>query len=493
MNDTPVTTIPLAATRYADILRGARPLLSLRLLVHVILLRPLLRILFRARVDGASCIASLDQFVLVANHNSHLDTPLLYLALPISRIASTRPVAALDYFSKHRFLLAVANFLFRPVWIDRSAHAGTTMERIVRAIDAGESLILFPEGSRGRPGEFGNFKSSVGWLLRQRPWLQAVPAFLAGTWRALPRGVAIPRFASLHVSIGTPRAANGSPLEITRLVRGDIEALARPPLSGSNDGSDVRTRPIRIAVIGIDGCGKSTLSRQLAERLSTTSTTCLVGDKLEFFERGRCVPRPLPRLERARQWIGARARRAGSLSRYKVPKLVELLLRDRIARGIGRRGEADVIVMDGCPLVNLLGWAALYHERRFDQSACSHAMTFLTSGTCREEDVLLERFPELAVLKRLRLNRFRLPDATVLLDIDPEQAMRRIGSRAGRRQIHENATSLNKLRSAYLTVHGLLESHPETAACRLDAAVSLDALADEALRLTTDMRSHCHG
>jgi thymidylate kinase len=152
-----------------------------------------------------------------------------------------------------------------------------------------------------------------------------------------------------------------------------------------------------------------------------------------------------------------------------------------------------VIVMDGCPLVNLLGWAALYHERRFDQSACSHAMTFLTSGTCREEDVLLERFPELAVLKRLRLNRFRLPDATVLLDIDPEQAMRRIGSRAGRRQIHENATSLNKLRSAYLTVHGLLESHPETAACRLDAAVSLDALADEALRLTTDMRSHCHG
>ena len=132
--------------------RAVRRLLNVRVLIHLTLVRPILRILFRARIETANHAAIPGHFILVANHNSHLDTALLFMALPISQIATTRPVAALDHFSRHPILFATANVLFRPVWIDRDAWAETAIERIIEALDGGDSIILYPEGTRGQPG-----------------------------------------------------------------------------------------------------------------------------------------------------------------------------------------------------------------------------------------------------------------------------------------------------------------------------------------------------
>ena len=485
--------IPRAGGAWTTVMQHVRRLLNVRVLIHLTLVRPILRVLFRARIETANHEAIPGHFVLVANHNSHLDTALLFMALPISQISTTRPVAALDHFSRHPILFAAANVLFRPVWIDRDAWAETAIERIIEALDGGDSIILFPEGTRGQPGKFGDFRRGVGRLVQRRPMVPIVPAFLIGTDQSLPSGAVIPKLAPLRVIVGPPRRVVGAPGDTARTLRNAVEALGRVASSTKGYAAAALDRPLRIAVVGIDGCGKSTLSRQLARALSETSNTCLVSDTLEYYEQGRRVSRSTKWPETFRQWIGARAKRARSLAGYKIPKLIELLLRDIVAQQVERKGDANVIVMDGCPLINLVAFAILYHERRFDAQACTQAMAVLTSDGSRGNDSPLERVPELSLLVRLRLNRLRIPDATILLDVEPELALRRIGSRQTQRQVHENESSLSKLRSAYLTVHRILECHTGVVARRLDAAPGLDVLVEEALRFATGMRSRCHG
>jgi hypothetical protein len=150
--------------------------------------------------------------------------------------------------------------------------------------------------------------------------------------------------------------------------------------------------------------------------------------------------------------------------------------------------------MDGCPVSNLLAWSILYHERSFDATACAQAMAVMTSGPgfTKFDDGVLHRFPELALLVRFRLNRLQVPHATVLLDVEPNLAVRRIGERNEIRQAHESEASLTKLRTAYLTVYRLLERHPGVTARRLDAALGLGTLVNAALQMTKQLRSQYH-
>ena len=74
-----------------------------RVWFHVLVLRPLLRLFFGVHVQGARQLKELDQFVIVANHNSHLDTLLLMSVLPLRHLRTTRPVAAADHFGRSRY------------------------------------------------------------------------------------------------------------------------------------------------------------------------------------------------------------------------------------------------------------------------------------------------------------------------------------------------------------------------------------------------------
>ena len=69
----------------------------LRVLIQILLVRPLLRLVFGITVTGKENLHELDQFIIVANHNSHLDTFLLYSILPVDQISKTSPVAAREY------------------------------------------------------------------------------------------------------------------------------------------------------------------------------------------------------------------------------------------------------------------------------------------------------------------------------------------------------------------------------------------------------------
>ena len=129
-----------------------RDAISPRLIVHLILLRPLLWAIFGVNVRGREHLVGLERFVLISNHNSHLDTLLLYAALPAQQVLNTHPVAASDSFSKSRWLLRTVDFLFRPIWVDRDNQPARALPNIQAVLDQGRNVILFPEGTRGEPG-----------------------------------------------------------------------------------------------------------------------------------------------------------------------------------------------------------------------------------------------------------------------------------------------------------------------------------------------------
>jgi 1-acyl-sn-glycerol-3-phosphate acyltransferase len=170
-----------------------------------------------------NCRPSTRQRVYFANHTSHLDFVVLWSVLPRRVREKTRPVAARDYWSSGlRKRLAVN--AFNAVLVDRHAKAPTsapglhgngqngdraasarhTLEMLLEALGTGNSLIVFPEGTRGDGLQVGPFKSGIYYLWRERPDVQFVPVYLSNLNRILPKGEFLPVPVISRVTFGAP-------------------------------------------------------------------------------------------------------------------------------------------------------------------------------------------------------------------------------------------------------------------------------------------------
>ena len=162
-----------------------------------------------AGADPVSADGGLRRRVYFANHRSHLDAPVVWASLPGPVRDRVRPVAAADTWGRtavHRFL---AGRVFRAVLIDRhhvSAHGSNPIAAMVAALDGGDSLILFPEGTRSGADDGGPapFKPGLYHLAKQRPGVELVPVHLENLNRILPKGdwLVVPLLAA--VSFGRP-------------------------------------------------------------------------------------------------------------------------------------------------------------------------------------------------------------------------------------------------------------------------------------------------
>ena len=93
------------------------------------------------------------QFIILANHNSHLDTLSLLSSLPGNLLWKVKPVAAEDYFGRTRFQAAFSNYFINTLLIRRKGEKDSEhdpLRKMLDAIDEGYSLILFPEGTSGK-------------------------------------------------------------------------------------------------------------------------------------------------------------------------------------------------------------------------------------------------------------------------------------------------------------------------------------------------------
>jgi len=163
----------------------------LRSLFFVLVVKPLVTVVLGTNVKRGELLPHKGPALLVANHNSHLDTMVLMSLFPLSMLPLLRPVAAADYFLRNRLLAWFATRIIGIIPLDREGHAaGRThpLAPCMEALDRGEMLILFPEGTRGEPEEMSAFKSGVAHLVKCRPDVPVVPIFMHGLGKALPRG-----------------------------------------------------------------------------------------------------------------------------------------------------------------------------------------------------------------------------------------------------------------------------------------------------------------
>jgi 1-acyl-sn-glycerol-3-phosphate acyltransferase len=159
----------------------------LRCLFFVVLVRPILTVILGANVRGRELLPPHGPAIIVANHNSHLDTLTIMAMYKLGKLKMLRPVAAMDYFMRNRALAWLVTNIMGVIPVSRGGLNRDLLGRCSKALDDGDILILFPEGSRGEPEKLSIFKKGVGHLAKARPLTPVIPLFLHGLGKALPK------------------------------------------------------------------------------------------------------------------------------------------------------------------------------------------------------------------------------------------------------------------------------------------------------------------
>jgi 1-acyl-sn-glycerol-3-phosphate acyltransferase len=170
------------------------------------LLAGVARLLSGASIRWMDVAPDLRQRIYFANHTSHLDSVVLWSALPPTIRALTRPVAARSYWIRTRLRRYLSERVFHAILIEREGITRDTnpLPLILKEMGDRYSLILFPEGKRNPGPEVGEFKSGLFHLCRSRPDLELVPAYIDNLNRILPKGEFLPVPLLSGISFGPP-------------------------------------------------------------------------------------------------------------------------------------------------------------------------------------------------------------------------------------------------------------------------------------------------
>lgn len=169
------------------------------------LLLGLVRLLTGAQARWWGCPPKAEQRIYFANHQSHADLVMIWAALPAELRGITRPIAAKDYWTKTPLRQWITTAVFNAVYVDRERTEGQDpLAPLVQALDAGDSIILFPEGTRGHAEEPQAFKAGLYNLALRFPQVVLVPAWIHNVQRVMPKGEVVPVPILCSVTFGAP-------------------------------------------------------------------------------------------------------------------------------------------------------------------------------------------------------------------------------------------------------------------------------------------------
>ena len=212
-----------------------------------------IRLLTGAQARWWGCPPKAEQRIYFANHQSHLDLVMIWAALPEELRSITRPIAARDYWANTPFKRWITTEVFNAIYVERggsapvpapaaapapaeriepsldavvqtelplaapeetaepvasvvpgSAEALAPLQPLIEALQSGDSIIIFPEGTRGHTGEPQKFKSGLFTLAQMFPEAVLVPAWIDNVQRVMPKGEVVPVPILCSVTFGEP-------------------------------------------------------------------------------------------------------------------------------------------------------------------------------------------------------------------------------------------------------------------------------------------------
>ena len=197
------------------------------------------RFITGAQGHWKGCPPKAEQRIYFANHQSHLDWVLIWAALPHDLRARTRPIAARDYWTSSPFKQWLTTAVFHAVYVNRKRIKGAAadgsedqdpLEPLVEALSHGDSLVIFPEGTRSARGEPVDFKSGLFHLAQQFPAVQLVPTWIDNVQRVMPKGEVVPVPILCTVTFGAPLQLGTDEKKAPFLLRARAAVLAAKPL-----------------------------------------------------------------------------------------------------------------------------------------------------------------------------------------------------------------------------------------------------------------------
>lgn len=206
----------------------------------------LVRLLTGSQARWYGCPPKAEQRIYFANHQSHADLVMIWAALPEELRSITRPIAARDYWTKSPFRQWITTAVFNAIYVERQAATpptaaapspaqdaggappggpepaseappppnpealraalpeGDPLAPLVRALESGDSIIIFPEGTRGHGDNPQPFKSGLFRLAQMFPQVVLVPAWINNVQRVIPKGEVVPVPILCSVTFGAP-------------------------------------------------------------------------------------------------------------------------------------------------------------------------------------------------------------------------------------------------------------------------------------------------
>jgi len=200
----------------------------------------LVRVLTGSQARWYGCPPKAEQRIYFANHQSHADLVMIWAALPEELRSITRPIAARDYWTKSPFRQWITSAVFNAIYVERQAAPPATgappgtpepgptpavpsippspealraalpdtdpLAPLVRALESGDSIIIFPEGTRCHGDDPQPFKSGLFRLAQMFPHVVLVPAWINNVQRVIPKGEVVPVPILCSVTFGAPIA-----------------------------------------------------------------------------------------------------------------------------------------------------------------------------------------------------------------------------------------------------------------------------------------------
>lgn len=168
--------------------------------------------------------------IIIANHSSHFDSPVVLSALPARIRDRALLAAAADKFYGSRKKRTWWYSLFHGTFPVHRGGGTKQLEYPMSLLKRGWSIVIYPEGGRSKSGQIQRFKAGPA-IMAMQAKVPVIPIYIEGLRNVMPKGQRTPRPAEVSARIGAPISLEGvaSISEATALLENAMRELAGQP------------------------------------------------------------------------------------------------------------------------------------------------------------------------------------------------------------------------------------------------------------------------